>query len=661
MKVVLVGLQTDRPIVLRNGVLRVFAETTFRKVVDTLQENDGDVDTYSPTLIVNDSNRNDILHHHHHHHNETDDTSTSDSAKVHSKLVSKWRLLVLPGGTHRAVSSCMESESFVKLLQTHVETYAGTVAACGAFAKQVLPSFGYADSLGETLFPTQNSSIVQQELGGQVWTTPGLGTAIEMALAIGEDMYGTGEATRVAKELLYRRQTWNSRACSVEVPDGPEQEYDPDVPIFLSVKTPTNTDDTKEKEGKDNNHDNDHDDESKSDPIEEGYTHTKDNNDCNDDNEDANADSYDESEHDNPRRHSSSRRRQILRNRTNRRRSYSNSNKSPQQQQQQRKKRSRVQEETKTTTETDHSESFSSEQQEGNGIHEGKEESFSKQPNRPLERISPRSAFYRIVWPVLERRGWTNSQGTRMIFTRPGRMTSTPNEDWFDTHSAILKWLEDHMVDKHKSCTFHGELLCSYYKAIGEEAKAIELSTIVAAHDAETTTATTDRSTVSATVPVATPTIPAATTTLASIDSTNDDKDNGQESIEEANEPPKDKDKEDETEKSEHSVLKITDHLFEHIVWPRLGRLKWKRRPAIKTNEPIYTPPGRHNQSTELKTPKEVLDFLLEDDEWSCNMDGLAVVDLFRNCERVRDSLQNKLPAYVELETKRRMPALSLY
>lgn len=124
-----------------------------------------------------------------------------------------WKIMVLPGGNH-AVARLMNDVSFLSLLETHVETQNGLVASMGAFCVHGLSSLKYIDPLGPTCFPVEEAdatepqtTVVMKE--GNIWTAPGLGTATELALAMGEHLYGPREARRVAKSVGYVQGDWH--------------------------------------------------------------------------------------------------------------------------------------------------------------------------------------------------------------------------------------------------------------------------------------------------------------------------------------------------------------------------------------------------------------------------------------------------------------------
>jgi putative intracellular protease/amidase len=118
----------------------------------------------------------------------------------------EWKLIVLPGG-NRAMPSLMGDKNFVSLLKNHIEKNNGLVAAMGASATQILPDLGYIDKLGPTCYPLEDCKVVVRE--GNIWTAPGLGTATELALTLGEHWFGHEHATRVAEQIGYVQGPWH--------------------------------------------------------------------------------------------------------------------------------------------------------------------------------------------------------------------------------------------------------------------------------------------------------------------------------------------------------------------------------------------------------------------------------------------------------------------
>jgi hypothetical protein len=119
-----------------------------------------------------------------------------------------WKVLVLPGG-NRAVERLMHDATFLALLETQVEN--SLVAAMGAFAVHGLPSLKYLDALGPMCFPSANmdggptqTTVVTVNDDTSIWTAPGLGTATELALTLGEHLYGYRQARRAATLVGYR-------------------------------------------------------------------------------------------------------------------------------------------------------------------------------------------------------------------------------------------------------------------------------------------------------------------------------------------------------------------------------------------------------------------------------------------------------------------------
>mmetsp|Transcript_1725 Transcript_1725/g.2367 ORF Transcript_1725/g.2367 Transcript_1725/m.2367 type:complete len:455 (-) Transcript_1725:46-1410(-) len=113
------------------------------------------------------------------------------------------KILVLPGGS-LSVSTLMEDPKFNEFLKQHIEQQPGSlVAAMGASATEMLPSFGYVDRLGPTCYPLHDTGVVVREYQNRIWTAPGLGSATELALALGEYMYGHDRAKSIADSIGY--------------------------------------------------------------------------------------------------------------------------------------------------------------------------------------------------------------------------------------------------------------------------------------------------------------------------------------------------------------------------------------------------------------------------------------------------------------------------
>lgn len=122
----------------------------------------------------------------------------------------QWKVIVLPGG-NKAVAKLHQSSALDTLLKNHVlsANNGGLIAAMGASATQLLSGI-YVDKLGPTCYPVQGeATVVNFEHNNQVLTAPGLGTATELALAVGETLYGRSEAQRVADEVGYLQGDWD--------------------------------------------------------------------------------------------------------------------------------------------------------------------------------------------------------------------------------------------------------------------------------------------------------------------------------------------------------------------------------------------------------------------------------------------------------------------
>eukprot|EP00547_Thalassionema_nitzschioides_P000307 CAMPEP_0194218062 /NCGR_PEP_ID=MMETSP0156-20130528/22894_1 /TAXON_ID=33649 /ORGANISM="Thalassionema nitzschioides, Strain L26-B" /LENGTH=338 /DNA_ID=CAMNT_0038947291 /DNA_START=332 /DNA_END=1348 /DNA_ORIENTATION=+ len=106
------------------------------------------------------------------------------------------------------------------MLKQHVEQQPHSlVAAMGASATQILPSFGYVDRLGPTCYPLNDTGVVVREYQNRMWTAPGLGSATELALALGEYFYGHDRAKAVAESIGYE-----DTSCSTVSPNSLAQQ-----------------------------------------------------------------------------------------------------------------------------------------------------------------------------------------------------------------------------------------------------------------------------------------------------------------------------------------------------------------------------------------------------------------------------------------------------
>lgn len=123
----------------------------------------------------------------------------------------EWKIIVLPGG-NKAATALMKCRHFGQLLEQHLKFRKGLVAAMGASATHTLLALGYIDPLGPTIYPLKDGTVVNKEFNHQVWTAPGLGTSTELALAIGQHLYGETKASRVAIQVGYLPgQPWHIR------------------------------------------------------------------------------------------------------------------------------------------------------------------------------------------------------------------------------------------------------------------------------------------------------------------------------------------------------------------------------------------------------------------------------------------------------------------
>lgn len=138
----------------------------------------------------------------------TKNVSIKAQLSFKAALRQQWKVLVLPGG-YRAVERLMVNTTFLALLETQVAN--GLVAAMGAFGVYGLPSLKYLDPLGPTCFPSTNldggakkTTTVVTYNDENIWTAPGLGTATELALTVGEHLYGYRQARRAATLVGFR-------------------------------------------------------------------------------------------------------------------------------------------------------------------------------------------------------------------------------------------------------------------------------------------------------------------------------------------------------------------------------------------------------------------------------------------------------------------------
>jgi hypothetical protein len=135
----------------------------------------------------------------------TESISIKAQMKFSSAVKENWKLIILPGG-NKAMPFLFADKDLRLLLNHHVKKNNGLLAAMGSSATQLLPRLGIIDPLGPICYPLPDTQVVIRE--NNIWASPGMATATELALAIGEHFLGTKEAKRVANDIGFLPGVW---------------------------------------------------------------------------------------------------------------------------------------------------------------------------------------------------------------------------------------------------------------------------------------------------------------------------------------------------------------------------------------------------------------------------------------------------------------------